>query len=134
MTIKLTYLMTTYYTPNDSFTAYDASFYKNKFDQLLCTHHNVFPSTVNTINTYVNNKVNEYPYLWLIFTDFLLLVSMLDLIVVKLPTVFNGYCIYPFFITCREFSIVRSCLMGVSFKVPITAIDSACGQHCPHTT
>ena len=30
LTTKLTYLMTAYYTPNDGFTAKDASFYKNK--------------------------------------------------------------------------------------------------------
>ena len=31
LTTELTYLMTAYYTPNDSFTANDTLFYKNKF-------------------------------------------------------------------------------------------------------
>ena len=30
MTTELTYLMTAYYTPNNGFIAYDASFYKKK--------------------------------------------------------------------------------------------------------
>ena len=30
LTTKLTYLMNAYYTPNDGFTANDASFYENK--------------------------------------------------------------------------------------------------------
>ena len=34
---KLMYLMTAYYTPNDSFTANDALFYKNKLGQLHYT-------------------------------------------------------------------------------------------------
>ena len=32
LTPKFAYLMTAYYTPNDAFTANDASFYKNKLD------------------------------------------------------------------------------------------------------
>ena len=32
LTTKLAYLMTTYYTTNDGFTANDVSFYKNKVD------------------------------------------------------------------------------------------------------
>ena len=37
LTTKLTHLMTVFYTPNDGFTANDASFYKNKFGQLHYT-------------------------------------------------------------------------------------------------
>ena len=37
MTAKLTYLMTAYYTPNDGFTANDASFYNNNIGRLTYT-------------------------------------------------------------------------------------------------